>query len=91
MRFDNRQILGQFLKDGAVATLRTYPYKVRQKVVINTKYKAEIYEVIRTPTIELLEKYVEISGFDSVGEWTKQAEGTHKRIQKYLVIVRKRE
>jgi len=42
MRFDNKQALEQFLKEGAVATLGTYPYKSRQTVIINRQYKAEI-------------------------------------------------
>jgi hypothetical protein len=90
MRFDNGQALGQFLKEGAVATLRTYPYKARQNVIINKTWKAEIYEVFANPTSEILDNYVQMSGFDSVGEWTKEAERLHKRVPSFLVIVKKR-
>ena len=90
MIFNNEKALNQFLSKGIVATLREYPYKSNQNIIINHKYKAKVKNAILKPTFATIEHSVRISGFSSCQEWLDVARRLHKKLPRYLVIVERR-
>lgn len=90
MRFNNEKALNQFLSKGLVATLREYPYKTGDNIIINHKYRAKIKNSILKPTYATIRHHVWISGFNSVQEWITIAMTLHKKMPRYLVVVERR-
>jgi len=87
MIFRNKKALEQLLKNGVVATMRTYRYKEGIKILINGEYIGIVERVVPNNT-ETQKKYVNISGFSSVDEWKKTAEELHGRTPLFIVVVR---
>jgi hypothetical protein len=88
MQFQNSKALSQLLTKGMVATLRNYPYKEKQLVIINKKFKAKITKVINEYTMTDVENYAVISGFSDNAEWIDAAcELNEGQLPKYLVVV----
>ncbi len=95
MRVTVPRVIQVMLERGRLATLRTYPYRVGSNVVVRytdgleeRRVKALVEEVIENPSPEVLEKYLDISGFDSVKEWWLTAVSLNKREPRYLVVLK---
>jgi len=88
--FRHPKVVGFLLKHGIVATMRTYRYRQGQIVVIKTDrgtFRGRIVDVVPN-TLENRMKLYKISGFDSPDEWLAEATKLHKRIPRYIVVVR---
>ena len=73
------------------ATLRTYPYRPGQRVMVrhpSGRLKGVVELVIANPKKEDLERFLEISGFENAEKWWKVATRLHGRRPGYLVVVR---
>jgi len=93
MRFEHDRVCKFLLKNGVIATLRTYPYerKVNESIIVNIKgrkFRAKIDKVIKNPTLSDLRRYVLFSGFSSTEEWLKTAISLHRTTPTRLVIVK---
>jgi len=95
MRVTVPRVVNTMLSSGRLATLRTYPYKKGKRVIIKypqglqeKRVKAVVEEVIPNPTPEVLEQYLELSGFDTPKEWWLTACALHKTSPRYLVVLR---
>ncbi|MEX0569101.1 MAG: hypothetical protein Q6363_008100 [Candidatus Njordarchaeota archaeon] len=92
MRFDSLKPYKQLIEHGVVATMRNYDYYPGQKIVIKSRYHrsnihAVVQEVVKNNQ-ENREKYLSISGFDSVDEWIQEAKKLHKKWPRLIVIVK---
>jgi len=87
--FRHPKVVDFLLKNGRVATMRTWKYKPGQIVVIKTDsgtFRGRIVDVVpNTPENRL--KFYKMSGFDNVDEWLMEAIKLHKRIPRYIVVV----
>ena len=88
------RVVRVMLERGRLATLRTYPYRAGSNVIVKytagleeRRVKALVEEVIENPSPEVLEEYLDISGFDSAKEWWLTAVSLHKREPRYLVVL----
>jgi len=82
-------VIDSLLKNGIVATMRTWKYKPGQIVVIRTDrgtFRGRIVDVVPN-TLENRMKLYRISGFDSADEWLMEAVKLHKKIPSYIVVV----
>jgi len=89
MIFRHPKAVQQLLKNGVVATMRSYKYEANRKVLIKTP-EGVFYGVIidvAPNTPENRAKFYRLSGFDSPDEWLLEAVKLHKRIPRYIVIV----
>jgi len=91
IKVDHVKVLNQILNHGILATMRNYPYKKGWKIKLYHKGEfigyGEILDVVEA-TLENIEKYHHISGFNSPGEWLKEAKLLHGKKPKYIVIVK---
>jgi len=95
MIFKSSKALGFLLENGRVATMRDYPYKVNQIVYVKmvkgidkkTVAKAIIEKVVLNNTTNRI-RYFEISGFSSPEEWLEKAIALHKKIPRYIVVLK---
>jgi len=82
--------LSQFIEKGRLATLRPYPYeKIYGQVSVNKKYRARIVVVFVNPGRDILERFVNISGYSTLDEWLKVTHHSFKGIPNRLVIIQK--
>jgi len=102
MRFDSDKAFEQLMKHGIVATMRVQR-KVRignrytdlyvKGMIVNITRngkrvgKGIILDVVSN-TKENREKYVSISGFESVEEWEREAKRLHGRMPNVIVVVK---
>ena len=95
MIFKSSKALSFLLENGKVATMRDYPYRVNQTVYVKmvegidrkTVAKAVIEKVVLNNTTNRI-KYFDISGFSSPEEWLEEAISIHKKIPRYIIILR---
>jgi len=91
MRITVDSVLKQFLERGIVATLRNYPYRSGQNIIINRKYRAKVSTVMLASTVAM-NAFLHLSSFRSVDEWIRVAKEKHNgKFPKYLVIVTRRD
>ncbi|MCD6484576.1 MAG: hypothetical protein J7L47_05630 [Candidatus Odinarchaeota archaeon] len=91
MQMKCEQVINFFREFGFVTTLRNYPYKKGQKVLINRTHKAMVAAVFPA-TQENIELFAKFSSFKSSEEWIQKAKALNQgRLPKYLVLVVRRE
>lgn len=93
MRVTHKKVVKFFIEHGFIATLRNFPYVAGQKVIVNMPHKknrGRVILVFENWKREDLEKFVCISGFDSVDEWLETAVRLHGNVPKRLVVVVRR-
>jgi len=88
MQMRCKQVLEYFLKFGFVATMRDYPYKKGQKILVNRKYKAEVIDVFEVNK-DSLDLFVDFSSFSNVKSWINKAKELHGKMPRYIVVVRR--
>jgi len=91
MIFKSVKALNFFLEKGKVATMRDTLYKVGKKVIVKhgnrVVAKALVDKVVlNTDTMRI--KYFDISGFDTLDEWLEEAIRLHKKVPRYIIILR---
>jgi len=91
VRFTHPKVV-EYIGKGSpyVATLRTYPYRPKQRVRISCGDKVlhgVVIKVIPESSTETLERYLAYSGFNTVEEWHNAAVKLHGRKPKYLVFL----
>ena len=90
MRLTHPKAIRQFAEHGVLATLRTWPYREGQMVVVNMpkgKKRARVVKVIERPSFRDVREHASISGFDTADEWYSAALRLHKRRPRYLVVI----
>ncbi|MCD6484832.1 MAG: hypothetical protein J7L47_06955 [Candidatus Odinarchaeota archaeon] len=88
MQMRCKQVLNFFLEKGVIATLRSYPYRAGQHIVINRKYKA-IVQKVYPATPQNLITFLDYSSFKTVDEWMAKAKELHGKMPRFLVLVSK--
>ena len=90
-RVDSEKAFRQLMREGVLATMRNYPYRVGSvvKVYHRGRYvgKAVVEDVV--PVTEPNLRYlVGASGFDTIEEWVEEAKRLNKgRLPKYIVYI----
>ena len=89
------EVISTMLEKRRLATLRNYPYKKGRNVIISyprglevRRVKALVEDVIENPSLEVLEEYLDISGFDDPYTWWLTAKALHGSDPKFLVVLR---
>jgi len=94
MMIKSKEALDFFLKNGILATLRTYPYerklgkKIRIRLAPFRNLCATVIKVIIHPDRDDLKQYVSISGFQTIEEWWNKAIQLHRRKPTRLVVIK---
>jgi len=102
MRFDSDKTFDFLMRNGVIATMRMQrkvwiggrytDLYIKGMIVIITRNgkrigKGIILNVVPN-TLENREKYVSISGFETVEEWEKEARRLHRRIPNVIVVLK---
>lgn len=91
MRVDSEKAFRQLVKEGVLATMRDFPYKVGRVVKIYHRGRYvgwAIVEDVVPVTEPNLRYFVGASGFDSVEEWIEEAKKLNRgRLPKYIVYI----